>query len=177
MFGRMQNRKEGVTMKRLLLAVLVVCLAGCGQQDAKDRVAMEEIAKRLAATCSKELSAGNYRQAKNIALVSCVFARELNCVKGQAPLTPTPDLAMRKIEPPEETKRSIVIMGGGAVSCAAIWKQVRETALQADHEVEGLDADTYGEFLKPILSKKDMAMLLEIRSRRGYWPKVEETLK
>jgi hypothetical protein len=155
---------------------MVACV-GCGQEAVKDRKAMNLMVQSLSAACSKALSESDYTRANNLALVTCVFAREVNCVNGKSPMRPTPELAMKSTEPTEQTERSIVILGGTPVSCAVIWKQVQEIALQASHEVKGLDSVTYAEILSSVLSKEEMTQLSEMRKRLNYYSQVEQTLK
>jgi len=135
------------------------------------------MAGKLSAAVTARLQDSDYIEAQNLALVSCVFAREINCVEGRAPLSPTPELAIKPMEPPAEAKRSVVIMGGGPVRCTDAWQQIQQAVLQANHEVKGLSDKTYERILKGVLPEPSLAKLAEIRARSQHWPKVEETLR
>lgn len=160
---------------RLALVLSIAC-SGCGNSDVTP---MKTMANKISSAVNDKMVSGDYVQARNLALASCIFAREINCVQGKPPLTPTPDLAMKITEPPgDEAKRTLIFLGGSLVSLGDAWKTIQETALQANKEIKGIDRVTYDDILKSALSEAELQQLQKLRAAKLYWAEqIEPTLR
>jgi hypothetical protein len=143
-----------------------------------DAAAMARLAGRISGYIDEQAREWGLGNAWNMSLASCLFAREMNCVRGKEPRAPTPEMRLKAADPPKaEYEDAVIIIGGQPRNCAAVWRTVRSRTLQADQDVDGISVATYDEILQWALGEDEIAELRAIRERHGYWPKVEASLQ
>lgn len=152
---------------RILAAfvVLLAMLCGCSDpRSSKDYRAMEAMGEKLRAYVMKSLDEMNATNAKNVAIASSFFAREMECVAGEPP----------RLESAAATDDSGKL---GLVEWSKYRERIESIILNPDQNIGGMTADNYESILGWALSEEDITELKAIRARHGYWGKLSTALK
>lgn len=150
---------------RAVIGLWVLWLVGsCAKRPSADDVKMQELGGKLKAYVTRQLDDHNMANAQNMAIASCFFAREMECVAGKAPRR-----TASAAEAEGESQMGLVP-----------WEQVRARiegiVLKPDAPISGLTEDDYRAILAWALSEPDMNTIEEIRKRHGYWSELRAAL-
>jgi len=124
---------------------------------------MEALGAKLKAYVLEKIDDYNMAGAQNMAIASCFFAREMECVAGKEPrLTASPS---------EKQEKEM-----GLVAWEKVRARIEGIVLKPDTPISGMSEDDYKAILGWALSDEDMKALEEIRKKHGYWLKLRTAL-
>ena len=139
----------------LLLAFLAALALGCGRWSADYRK-MRHMGEKLRQQVENYANEGNINGAQNLAVASCLFAREMDCVAGGAIDTGTDESTWKN---------------RAAVMDLAKWRQEVNDIVLKPQQYSGRfsSAKAYTAVLGWVLSETEIMQLEAIRKKHGYW--------
>jgi len=156
--------KGSLPRVRICICIAIcLSLAGCGGSRDGDTEQMKQMSKKFTTAIDEALknehwSSDEFIDPRITACWSCVFAREITCVKGQPPeFAPrSPDEDQQRFYKKEE------------------WPElIRSISLRADRKVH-FDEQQYKSFLKKVMGTEDYAKVEAIRQHWQYFEQLKK---
>jgi hypothetical protein len=146
--------------------------AGCGPseeelQKQRDVETMQAFGEKFRNKVEDSLETSDLGWVRNMAFVSCYFAREIDYVAGNPPQEEPED---NKDDASDESPQM------GLVPTDVVYDRIRKTVLRSDITVDGMGLEFYDAMIVQVLSEDDMQTLKEVRERHGYWDTFKETV-
>ena len=160
-YGSKQPRPFAFILIGVLIAIVIggIWLYSSPSRDSSE---MNRMAEKLRASVKKSLNEENFMAANHLATVSCIFAREMDCVAGKPPNTQS---SARDTRPPQLLRPDEV-------------KEIIESRiLKSDVQIGEWNVASYMSSLRSALSEDDIRSLEDIRKRHGYWDALSTALK
>jgi hypothetical protein len=124
---------------------------------------MKSLGAKLKAYVIEKLDDYNLEGAENMAIASCFFAREMECVAGKEPR-----LTANASDKQEKEM--------GLVAWEKVRSRIERIVLKADIPISGMSEAGYKTILAWAFSEEDMKTLEGIRKKHGYWLELRTAL-